>query len=197
VLDGAERADSIVVNPHKWLLTPIDCSALYVRNIERLRRAFTLVPEYLRTSEADTGAATDYMDYGVQLGRRFRALKLWMVIRAYGSEGLADHIRRSCRMAADVAAWVDADPAFERLAPVPLSTVCFRLHPPGLDDEGRLTALNTTLLDAVNRSGEAFLSHTVLGGRYALRLAIGNMATEPRHVARAWDLVREAAAAES
>jgi aromatic-L-amino-acid decarboxylase len=193
VLDGCEQADSIVVNPHKWLLTPIDCSALFVRDIERLRRAFTLVPEYLRTAEADAGAVTDYMDYGVQLGRRFRALKLWMVIRAYGVDGLADHIRRCCRMASELAGWVHADPAVERLAPAPFSTVCFRYHPASVEDDDLLAAMNAAVLDAVNRSGEAFLSHTVLAGRYALRLAVGNMATEPRHVRRAWELVREAA----
>lgn len=195
VLAGAERADSIVVNPHKWLLTPIDCSAFFVRDMARLKRAFSLVPEYLRTSESESGSVTDYMDYGIQLGRRFRALKLWFVIRAYGAAGLASHIRFHRQLAREFATWVDADPEFERLAPVPFSTVCFRHRPPGVATEEDLARLNAALVDAVNASGEAYLSHTVLNGRYCIRLAVGNMATRERHVGRAWQLVKAAAGA--
>ena len=195
VLHGCDRADSLVVNPHKWLFTPIDCSAFYTRHVDTLKRAFSLVPEYLRTAQGDAGDVKNYMDYGVQLGRRFRALKLWFVIRAFGVEGLVSRIREHCRLACDFADWVDADPNFERLAPVPFSTVCFRYRPAGVSDEAMLERLNARLLDAVNTSGEVFLSHTKLDGRYTLRLAIGNLATSARHVARAWRLLTESAAA--
>ncbi len=188
VLAGCERADSIVVNPHKWLFTPIDCSAFYTRRVDILKRAFSLVPEYLRTAE---GEVKNYMDYGVQLGRRFRALKLWFVIRSYGVDGLVAHIREHCRLAREFAAWIDADPRFERLAPAPFSTVCFRYRPAGVSDETELERLNAALLDAVNASGQAFLSHTKLDGRYTLRLAIGNAATRAQHVERAWRLLTE------
>ena len=195
VLDGCDRADSIVVNPHKWLFTPIDCSAFYTRHVDTLKRAFSLVPEYLRTAEGDASEVKNYMDYGVQLGRRFRALKLWFVIRSYGVEGLASSIRAHCRLAREFADWVDADPDFERLAPVPFSTVCFRYRPRGMDDEVKLERLNAALIDAVNATGEVYLSHTKLEGRYTIRLAIGNAATHERHVRRAWELLRECSSA--
>jgi aromatic-L-amino-acid decarboxylase len=188
VLDGCEHADSIVVNPHKWLFTPIDCSAFYVRDPAMLRRAFSLVPEFLRTGEDDV--VTNYMDWGVQLGRRFRALKLWMVLRYFGHEGLAARIRAHVQLAQRFATWVDESPDFERLAPTPLSTVCFRAHPRGVDDPQELDRLNERLLDAVNASGEVYLSHTRLRGHYTLRLAIGNIRTDERHVARAWELLQ-------
>ena len=194
VLDGCERADSIVVNPHKWLFTPIDCSAFYTRHVDTLKRAFSLVPEYLRTAEGDVGVVKNYMDYGVQLGRRFRALKLWFVIRSYGVDGLVSHIREHCRLAREFAVWVDDDPAFERLAPVPFSTVCFRYRPDGIGDESELERLNADLIDALNATGEAFLSHTKLSGKYTIRLAIGNVATQAKHVARAWQLLRDLSA---
>jgi aromatic-L-amino-acid decarboxylase len=189
VLDGCDRADSFVANPHKWLHTPLDCSAFYTRHVDTLKRAFSLVPEYLRTAEGDASAVKNYMDYGIQLGRRFRALKLWFVIRAYGADGLAAHLREHCRLARTFADWVDADPRFERLAPVPFSTVCFRYRPEGIGDETRLEHINARLIDAVNASGQAFLSHTKLDGRYTLRLAIGNMATRQEHVVRVWRLL--------
>ncbi len=197
VLDGCERADSIVVNPHKWLFTPIDCSALYTRRADVLKRAFSLVPEYLRTAEGEREAATDYMDYGLQLGRRFRALKLWMVIRAFGVKGLQARIREHIRVGQRFASWVDADPEFERLAPAPLSTVCFRFCPQTLSGkrdpatEGHVDELNEALIDAVNATGEAFLSHTRLRDRYAMRLQVSQLRCEERHVARAWALIRE------
>jgi len=187
VLDGCDRADSIVVNPHKWLFTPIDCSAFYTRHVDTLKRAFSLVPEYLRSADGDV---KNYMDYGIQLGRRFRALKLWFVIRSYGVEGLAAHLREHCRVAREFAGWIDADPSFERLAPVPLSAVCFRYHPQGVDDEAELERLNSRLLDAVNATGRVFLSHTKLNGKYTVRLAIGNVGTMEKHVAQAWDVLK-------
>jgi aromatic-L-amino-acid decarboxylase len=189
VLSGAERADSLVVNPHKWLFTPVDCSAFFCRRPGVLKRAFSLVPPYLETPEGS--AVENYMDYGPQLGRRFRALKLWMVLRAYGRAGLAARLAEHVRLARLFASWIDADPDWERLAPVPFSTVCFRARPRGLpDDDPRLDAWNRQILEGVNATGEAFLSHAVLAGRYALRLAIGNIRTTERHVQRAWELLR-------
>jgi aromatic-L-amino-acid decarboxylase len=190
ILAGAERADSLVVNPHKWLFTPIDCSAFYTRRPEVLKRAFSLVPEYLRSAETDAQVVKDYMDYGVQLGRRFRALKLWLVLRYFGCEGLVARLREHLRLAQQLAAWVDESPLFERLAPVPLSTVCFRAHPPDWPDEAALNQLNETLLHAVNATGQIFISHTKLNGRYTLRLAIGNIRSTEVHVAQAWALLQ-------
>ena len=190
VLDGAELADSIVVNPHKWLFTPIDCSALYTRHPEALRSAFSLVPEYLVTH--GSGDAVNFMDYGVQLGHRFRALKLWMVIRAFGVAGLAARVRHHCELAREFASWVDAEPDWEVMAPVPFSLVCFRYAPPAMPETER-DAHNARILAAVNSSGRAYLSHTRLGGAYTIRLAIGNIRTERRHAEKAWHLLRDAA----
>jgi aromatic-L-amino-acid/L-tryptophan decarboxylase len=192
VLAGAESADSLVVNPHKWLFTPFDLSALYCRRMDVLRRAFSLVPEYLRTTEA--APVKNLMDTGVQLGRRFRALKLWMVLRYFGAEGIRARLAEHCRLARLFASWVDADPHFTREADVPFSVVCFRWHPEHIVDEAALDRLNQQLLDAVNASGEVFLSHTKLEGRFVLRLAVGNLRTTEAHVRRAWDLLREHAA---
>jgi len=192
VLDGVELADSLVVNPHKWLFTPIDLSAMFTRRPDVLKRAFSLVPEYLVTREHSD--VVNLMDYGVQLGRRFRALKLWMVIRAFGADGLAARLRQQMAMAREFASWVDAEPEWECVAPVPFSLVCFRYAPNGTSEAER-ELLNAAILERVNASGTAYLSHTKLNGRYVLRLAIGNMRTEPRHVSAAWQLLREAAAA--
>ncbi|HET9096342.1 MAG TPA: pyridoxal-dependent decarboxylase [Candidatus Baltobacteraceae bacterium] len=192
VLAGAEQADSIVVNPHKWLFVPMDCSALYVRDLDLLRRTFSLVPEYLRTPEE---SVRNYMDYGLQLGRRFRALKLWFVLRYYGAQGLREHLRGHIALAQEFAGWVRAQPGWEILAPHPFSVVCFRYAPPGRTPE-QLQALNSAVLEAVNATGEVFLSHTKLGERYALRLAIGNLRTTREDVAKAWELLRGMAAAQ-
>ena len=186
---GWERADSIVVNPHKWLFVPVDLSACYTRRIDVLRAAFTLVPEFLRTAEGTAGVR-NLMDTGVQLGRRFRALKLWMVLRAYGAEGLRGILAEHMRLARLFAGWVDAEPSFERLAPVPFSVVCFRAVPAGVAAND-LDAFNERLLNAVNADGDVFLSHTRLNGVMALRLAIGNLRTAETHVARAWQLLQK------
>ncbi|MGH2400818.1 MAG: pyridoxal phosphate-dependent decarboxylase family protein, partial [bacterium] len=191
VLDGCGRADSVVVNPHKWLFTPIDCSAFYCRRPDVLRAAFTLVPEYLRTAEGEH-TARDFMDYGIQLGRRFRALKLWMVIRYFGWDGLASRIREHIRLGHLLASWVDASPEFERAAPTPFSTVCFRAHRAGAGDDD-LERLNSAVLDGVNSSGDAYLSHTKLNGKYTLRFAIGNIRTTESHVRAAWELIQREA----
>jgi aromatic-L-amino-acid decarboxylase len=178
---GVELADSLVVNPHKWLFTPIDCSVLYTSYPAVLRDAFSILPEYLRTSDEDV---TNLMDYGPALGRRFRALKLWAVIRCHGREGLQALIREHVRLARLFASWVEAAPGWEVVAPVPFSVVCFRRD--GSDEE------NAALLERVNATGEAYLSHTVLDGRYVLRLAVGNLRTTEDDVSRAWELLQEA-----
>jgi aromatic-L-amino-acid/L-tryptophan decarboxylase len=194
VLDGCDRADSLVVNPHKWLFTPIDCSVAYTRHPEILRQAFSLTPEYLKTAES---GVTNLMDYGVSLGRRFRSLKLWFVLRYFGRAGIADALREHVRLARLFAGWVEADPEWEVLAPVTLSVVAFRCRPGGGMDgdmgEDALDVLNERILERVNGSGEVFLSHTRVRGRYAIRLAIGNLRTTEAHVLRAWELLTEAA----
>ena len=187
LFDGCDRADSIVMNPHKWLFVPFDFSALYTRKPEVLRRAFSLVPEYLRTSQDNQ--VENLMDYGLQLGRRFRALKLWFVLRYFGWDGLAARIRAHIRLAQQFAGWVDSHPDFERMAPAPFSTVCFRAHPKTIEVE-KLNLLNEQLLEAVNATREIFLSHTKLREQYVLRLAIGNLRTEERHVRRAWEIIQ-------
>jgi aromatic-L-amino-acid decarboxylase len=203
LLDGCERAASVVVNPHKWLFTPIDCSVLYTSRPDVLTGAFSLVPEYLRTGV--DSEVKNFMDWGVSLGRRFRALKLWMVLRCFGSEGIAERLREHIRLASAFAGWIDAHPEFERLAPTPLSVVCFRARPNHIENqrtargnertETALEEFNRKLLARLNATGEAFLSHTSLRGRYSLRLAIGNLRTRERHVARAWEILQRESAA--
>jgi aromatic-L-amino-acid decarboxylase len=181
--EGVDRADSVVVNPHKWLLVPQGCSALWTRRPEAFLAAFSLVPEYLRTRDD----VVSFSEYGPELGRRFRALKLWAVLRCYGAEGLRARIRESVRLAALFESWVRAEPGWELLAPRPFSVVCFRRT--ASDEE------NEALLRRVNDRGEIFISHTKLDGRYALRLAIGNEQTTEADVRVAWRALREAATA--
>ncbi len=194
ILAGCERADSIVVNPHKWLFTPFDLSVLYTRHMELLRRAFSLVPEYLRTPEQEK--ARSGSDYGIQLGRRFRALKLWMVMRYFGQEGLAARIREHCRLAKQFASWVEASPDWELMAPTPLALVCFRAAP-NVDGETddirakRLDALNEAIMHGVNATGKALLSHTKLNDKLTLRLSIGNIRTTEKHVEQVWQLLND------
>jgi aromatic-L-amino-acid/L-tryptophan decarboxylase len=186
VLRGAEHADSVVVNPHKWLFTPFDLSILYCRHMDLVRAAFSLTPEYLKTVEA--APVRNLMDTGIQLGRRFRALKLWMVLRHFGADGLRARIAEHIRLAQLFASWVDRDSRFERLAPVPFSVVCFRAIGSSEASSDAIDALNARLVDAVNGTGEIFVSHTRLNDRYAIRLAIGNLHTTEAHVTRAWQL---------
>ena len=187
VHDGVELADSYCFNPHKWLLTNFDCDCLYVADRETLIRALSVVPEYLRNVATESGAVFDYRDWHVPLGRRFRALKLWFVLRHYGVDGLQRHIRHHVQLARTVAGWVRDDPAFELVAPVPLNLVCFRHRG---DD-----AFNEALLSQLNASGKLFLTHTKLGDHLVLRLAIGGTYTEQRHVQAAWDTIRASAQA--
>jgi len=194
ILDGCERADSIAVNPHKWLFTPFDLSVLYCRHMDLLRRAFSLVPEYLRTPEQEKVRSGS--DYGVQLGRRFRALKLWMVIRYFGHEGLAARIREHCRLARLFASWIEESPDWELLAPVPLGLVCFRARPKREGEsesecERRLDTLNEAIMHGVNATGKALLSHTKLNNQLTLRLSIGNIRTTEQHVSQVWQLLNE------
>ncbi|HEX8917475.1 MAG TPA: pyridoxal-dependent decarboxylase, partial [Chloroflexota bacterium] len=188
VLEGVDQADSFVTNPHKWLFTQIDFSAFYSRRLDVVRQAFSLVPEYLRTSD---DASRNYMDYGPQLGRRFRALKLWFVLRYFGKEGIEGRLREHIRLAAEFAAWVDDSPDWELIAPVPFSTVCFRARPRGSAEES-LDVLNQQIMNKVNEQGDAFLSHTRLRDHLTLRLAVGNIRTEERHVRAAWDSLKRA-----
>ena len=194
ILDGCERADSIVVNPHKWLFVPLDCSVLYTRRPDMLRRAFSLVPAYLETP--GTGDARNLMDYGLALGRRFRALKLWFVLRWFGAAGIREAIGEHLRIAQRLGEWVDERHDCERLAPVRFSVVVFRFVRPGLDDVA-LDELNARIIERINASGEVFLAQTRVRGRLALRIAIGNLRTTGEVVRRAWQLVLEAAEAES
>ena len=192
LLAGCERADSLVVNPHKWLFTPFDLSVLYCRHMDLLGRAFSLVPEYLRTPEQEKVRSGS--DYGIQLGRRFRALKLWFVIRYFGQEGLAARIREHCRLAQLFASWIKESADWELLAPVPLALVCFRACPSqaGETDEvraKRLDVLNETIMHGVNATGKALLSHTRLNDKLTLRLSIGNIRTTQQHVRQVWDLL--------
>jgi aromatic-L-amino-acid/L-tryptophan decarboxylase len=178
---GVERADSLVVNPHKWMFTPLDCSAFFTRRPDVVRDTFSLLPEYLRTGVEDV---TNLMDYGPALGRRFRSLKLWAVIRCYGREGLQALVREHVRLAQLFASWVEAEPGWDVVAPVPFSVVCFR--GPGSDEE------NEARMERVNATGEVYLSHTKLDERFVIRLAVGNARTTEADVARAWELLRTA-----
>jgi aromatic-L-amino-acid decarboxylase len=192
LLDGVDLADSFVVNPHKWLFVPMDCSAFYVRRPEVLRQAFALVPSYLRTTDGD---AVNLMDYGFQLGRRFRALKLWMTFRAYGAEGLADRVRHHVRLARRFADAVRRDADWRVVTPVHFSLAVVRWHPKGMSDADA-DAANARLAERVSASGHAFVGTTVLDGRTVIRLAVGNIGTKDRHVDAAWAALQEAAAAE-
>jgi aromatic-L-amino-acid decarboxylase len=182
--EGVDRADSLVVNAHKWMLTAMDCSLLWSRRPDALRAAFSLIPEYLRTPDAED--ALSLSEYGPALGRRFRALKLWAVLRCHGRRGLQDHIRHGIGLAAEFERWVGAEPGWELCAPREFSVVCFRMV--GEDEPNR------RLLEAVNATGEVFISHAVLHGRYVLRLAIGHPSTQQADVERAWRILREQAA---
>jgi aromatic-L-amino-acid decarboxylase len=182
--DGVERADSVVVNAHKWMLTPMDCSLLWTSRPTDFRAAFSLVPEYLRTPDPED--ALSLSEYGPALGRRFRALKLWAVLRCYGRAGLQAHIRSGVRLAELFEGWVAAEAGWEVCAPRPFSVVCFRRE--GSDEANR------AILERVNASGEMFISHAVLDGRYVLRLAVGQATTTDASVQLAWEVLRDAAA---
>ncbi len=182
---GWERADSIVVNPHKWLFTPFDLSVLYCKDLESLKRAFSLIPEYLRTNDE---TVKNGMDYGIQLGRRFRALKLWFVLRYFGRVGIIARLREHCRLARLFASWVEESEDFEVMAPVPFSLVCFRACPRGVSD---LDAFNEQIMNEINASGAAYLSHTKLHGKFTLRMSVGSIRAEERHIQKTWNLIKD------
>jgi aromatic-L-amino-acid/L-tryptophan decarboxylase len=185
--DGVELADSYNFNPHKWMFTNFDCNCFWVADRKALIQTLSILPEYLRNQASESGAVFDYRDWHIQLGRRFRSLKLWFVIRHYGVEGLQYHVRRHVELARQFAEWVRGDEDFELAAPVPLNLVCFR-HKAG-------DAANQGIMDRLNRSGDLFLTHTKLDGKFTLRLCVGQTHTQARHVERAWKRIREEAAA--
>jgi aromatic-L-amino-acid/L-tryptophan decarboxylase len=189
---GMDQADSIVFNPHKWMLVNFDCSAYYVRDRETLLRTFQITPEYLRTTQ--DAEVVNFRDWGIQLGRRFRALKLWFVIRSYGVEGLRALMRTHIALAKELADGIAESPGFELMAPVHFGLVCFRFHPSGAD-ESTLDRMNRELLARVNATRRVYLTHTVLGGRYTIRLVVGQRLTGREHVREAWRLIVESAAA--
>ncbi len=191
LMDGVDRADSLVVNPHKWMFVPMDLSVLFLGDESTVRRAFSLVPEYLTTTDGDV---RNYMDYGLQLGRRFRALKLWFVLRHMGAKAIREKLRDHIALAQRFARWVRDERDWEVLAPHPFSVVCFRFRPGGIGDERELERINAELLEAVNATGEMFVSHTKIHGSYALRLAIGNLRTTQADVEAAWEILRKTAA---
>jgi aromatic-L-amino-acid/L-tryptophan decarboxylase len=192
LFDGVEHADSFVFNPHKWLLVNFDCTAYFVRDRETLLRTFQVTPEYLRTSQDES--VVNFRDWGIQLGRRFRALKLWFVIRSYGVEGLRSVIRRHVALAAELAGWARSAPDFELMAPAPLGLVCLRYVPNDRADDAAVDNVNRELLAQVNGTRRVHLTHTRLNGRYVIRVAVGQLGTEREHVQEVWRLIRQAAA---
>ena len=191
MIEGVERADSFVFNPHKWLFTNFDCSAYFVREPDILLRTLSILPEYLKTREGD--AVRNYRDWGVPLGRRFRALKLWFVIRSYGVSGLRARIRAHIDMAHRLAGEIEASDDFELMAPTPLALLCLRYRPPEIADGEKLDAVNERILESVNDTGAAYLTHTRLKDRFAIRFSIGQTMTEWRHVQAAWELLQNTA----
>ncbi len=188
LIPGADKIDSFVFNPHKWLLTNFDCSVFFVRNPEHLIKTMSVNPEYLKTSR-DT-EVNNYRDWGIQLGRRFRALKLWFVIREYGVQGLREIIRNHIKWAHDFAGWIDSSEEFELLAPVSTNLVCFRWNNGKRDDE-ELEKINRLLLQKINEPGEVYLTHTTLSGNYAIRMSIGQRTTLKEDVERTWQIINE------
>jgi len=191
MIEGIEKAESFVFNPHKWMFTNFDCSAYFVKDKESLIRTFEILPEYLKTG--NRGLVNDYRDWGVQLGRRFRALKLWFVIRSYGVTQLQGKIREHIHIARWFEQHVTTHPDFELLAPVPLSLVCFRYNPASFNGNENLNQINEELLRELNNTGKIFLTHTKLNGKYTLRISIGGTLTMQQHVEKAWELIREIA----
>ena len=186
--DGWNEADSIIINPHKTLYVPLDFSVLYVRDLERLRRVFTLVPEYLRGDTVE--AEKNYMDYGIQLGRRFRALKAWVIWRAFGREGMIAFMREHVRLAGLFAGWIKIDNRFELAAPVVLPVVCFRFVS---GDKNKIDISNSEIVERINASGRAYLTQTKLRGQTVMRIGLGNVLTTEQHLRNLWELIQKTA----
>jgi len=191
MIEGLELADSYYFNAHKWLFTNFDCSLFYVANPDDLTRTFEILPEYLKT--AQDRVVTNYRDWGIPLGRRFRALKLWFVLRSYGLEEIRRKLRNHLDWTRKLAGWIESEPDFELLAPVTVQTICFRHHPAGLDDEAELNRRNQELIKAINATGRIFLTQTKLGGTVTLRFSLGQTNQTLAHVERAWEVVKETA----
>lgn len=191
MIKGVEYADSFVFNPHKWLFTNFDCSAYFVKDKYALLRTLQIVPEYLKTQ--NQGKVNDYCDWGIPLGRRFRALKLWFVIRSFGVKGLQDKLKHHLTLAEKLSDVIREDPDFEIMAPVNFNLICFRYKPAGMEETTALDKLNESLLREINRSGKAYLTHTRLDGQFVLRMVIAQTNVEQRHVDQAWKLIREKA----
>jgi len=192
MIEGIESVDSFVFNPHKWMFTNFDCSAYFVRDPETLIRTFEILPEYLKTRTR--GMVNDYRDWGIPLGRRFRALKLWFVIREFGVKGLQEKIRLHLALATKLKEMILGDQHIELMAPVPLNTVCFRIKPDGIEDEETINRYNEQLLQELNSSGKLYLTHTKLNGKYTLRMVIAQTNVTEQHVIRAWETIKEYAA---
>jgi len=191
IIKGIEMVDTFVFNPHKWMFTNFDCSAYFVKDREPLIRSLEILPEYLKTKEGSR--VNNYRDWGIQLGRRFRALKLWFVLRSFGVSGIQEKVKNHLQWAQELAAEIQADPEFELLAPVPFSTLCFRYKPRGITDLDTLNQLNQQLMESLNDSGKLYLTHTKLNGVFTLRLVIGQTSQEKRHVEQAWKRIKETA----
>ena len=187
ITESWDRADSLVINPHKWMFTPMDLSVYFTRKPDILKRAFSLSAEYLKTNQDNE--VENLMDYGIQLGRRFRSLKLWFIIRYFGVDGLAARIKNHINLANEFKRWIEEEKDFELMAPVPFSTVCFRYHPEN-KEENELNKINENLLEKINASGKIFLSHTKLNGKFVIRLTIGSIRHERRHIEEAWELLK-------
>lgn len=196
VLDGCERADTLTINPHKWLFTAFGCSVFYTRWPDLLKSALSITPDYLHDTGHHSELKTNLMDYDFSLPHRMPALKLWMVMRYFGQEGLITRIEEHCRLAQLLMQWIDTTPHFERLAPVPLSVVCFRAHPLGMDDEAQLETLNERVIQRINGAGNFFLSHTRVHRKFTIRVAIGNIRTTEQHVRGLWEEIQAALRAE-
>ena len=191
MIDGIEYADTFVFNPHKWMFTNFDCSAYFVRDRQALIRTFEIHPEYLKTREESV--TNNYRDWGIQLGRRFRALKLWFVIRTYGVKGIQAVIRTHIQMTRNLVQRIEKTPEFQMLAPAPLNTICFRHRPDHISDLQTLNAINGELLETLNSTGKLYLTHTKLDDAYAIRFVIGQTYVAQRHVDQAWKLIADTA----
>jgi len=189
MIDGIEAVDSFVFNPHKWMFTNFDCSAFFVQDEELLVRTFEITPEYLKTPEDER--VKNYRDWGIPLGRRFRALKLWFVIRTFGIEGLQKKIKNHLKLAKNFKQRVEQSANFELMAPVPFNVICLRYHPPEVSDEKKLNELNERLLSKSQHSGEFFLTHTKLNGKFVIRVVLGNTNVEQRHADAVWNHLQE------
>jgi len=189
MIDGMEDADSFVFNPHKWMFTNFDCSAYYVKDKCTLLNTFEIMPEYLKTKFDKE--VNNYRDWGIPLGRRFRALKLWFVIRNYGVEGIKERIKEHISMSRELAKKIDAHPDFEQLVPLNFNMICFRYHPNDISDPDELNALNEKFLNSLNDTGEVYMTHTKVKGQYTIRMVIGQTYVQQHHVDKAWDIIQK------